>query len=819
MAVPGQRLNAQVENWLSKLIDLSRRNRLLYFRESKRMTLQVMAPSAGKLLDRVVGNGRPHRFWVPPPSSDRYVPRRGETEDDTPDEDVARQMGLVCHSERPRYALETSQLNWRELATTLKRMSSRAELDLAERGVRILHLAFGMLEWRDEETQEPVRSPIVMVPVELGRESRKDPWELGVCDEDIVLNPVLAVKLQRDFKLELPAIPTDWKDASLDGYLGTVRAAVADTVWRATDEAWLGLFSFHKLPMYQDLSSNRARLGTHAIAARLAGEPTDRDPQTEPVVDAGTLDPNLHPRDSLLVVDADSSQLAAIETVKLGTSLVLHGPPGTGKSQTITNVIAEMLARGKSVLFVSEKMAALEVVYGRIAEAGLDHLCLELHSHKASRKAVVEALHKAMTERVTATGGLSADDLDRLFERRERLNAYVAGLHAVRQPLGRCVFDVLGELVELRSAALRPIDEAWVTALDGERYDWLGQVAARLTGMWEPVVEGRRFPWYGFQPDRLGDRLMEPLASQVTAAEECILQAEAAAADLASGIAMDAPGSLAEARLVPKVATLCADRPGVERSWLSDPESRPLPDTLREARSRHEEAASRRAALAERQGDDFVAEAGVEHRGALDALCQVLANRLGLFTVEGRFATDTPVAHVITASEWVVGLRDRAASIADATRELASLMGLRNQTVTLRRARDLVRLSAMCTLTTKPLRQWLTAERVDDVVAWFAELTRLMGEWRDAVAMALEGLDPSVFELDVRALSGRYEAEYATASAFLRPQFWRDSRELRAYSKRKLSRAEARTLVGHAARAETLRARCDEIGPVVLGDY
>ena len=148
MAVPGQRLHAQVENWLSKLIDLSRRNRLLYFRESKRMTLQVMAPSAGELFERVAGSGRPHRFWVPPPSSDRYVPRKSETEEDAPDEDVARQMGLVCESKRHPYALETSQLNWHELATTLKWMSSKADLDLAERGVRILYLAFGMLPSR-----------------------------------------------------------------------------------------------------------------------------------------------------------------------------------------------------------------------------------------------------------------------------------------------------------------------------------------------------------------------------------------------------------------------------------------------------------------------------------------------------------------------------------------------------------------------------------------------------------------------------------------------------------------------------------------------
>ena len=128
------------------------------------------------------------------------------------------------------------------------------------------------------------------------------------------------------------------------------------------------------------------------------------------------------------VMDADSSQIAVIEAVKAGDNLVVEGPPGTGKSQTITNLIAELLAAGKKVLFVSEKMAALEVVKSRLDKVGLGLYCIELHSHKSNKKEVLQELERSLNTRFShAKSG--SDQYTQLDSLKDVLNGYVKALH------------------------------------------------------------------------------------------------------------------------------------------------------------------------------------------------------------------------------------------------------------------------------------------------------------------------------------------------------------------------------------------------------
>ena len=153
------------------------------------------------------------------------------------------------------------------------------------------------------------------------------------------------------------------------------------------------------------------------------------------------------------ILDSDSSQHEAIEAVKRGASLVLDGPPGTGKSQTIANIIAEFLAMGKSVLFVSEKSAALEVVKRRLDKRRLGDFCLECHSHKSNKKQVIDELGRCL-DLPAETYKDHSDDLNRLFETRESLNAYVRALHEVRQPLGLSAFQVHGRLAAIQTGGV-----------------------------------------------------------------------------------------------------------------------------------------------------------------------------------------------------------------------------------------------------------------------------------------------------------------------------------------------------------------------------
>jgi hypothetical protein len=193
-------------------------------------------------------------------------------------------------------------------------------------------------------------------------------------EDEAILNPALRLKLQYEHKIELPPLP-DWDAEALTGYLADVREAIRETGWEVEASVHLGLFSFHKLVMYQDLIDNVDTIIEHPIIRTLAGvTPPPVAGDSLPV--AEELD-RLDPKEVFQVLDADSSQQLCIQYALAGQSFVMHGPPGTGKSQTIANMIAEFIARGKSILFVSEKMAALEVVYSRLRARNLDDYCLE----------------------------------------------------------------------------------------------------------------------------------------------------------------------------------------------------------------------------------------------------------------------------------------------------------------------------------------------------------------------------------------------------------------------------------------------------------
>ena len=254
----------------------------------------------------------------------------------------------------------------------------------------MLYLAAGVLCWRDPE-DEPLRSPLVLIPVALRRKSLQEPFVLDALEEEPFLNPALNARLKQDFDFSLPAPPEDWEEQSLTAYLARIKAATQGLPgWQVEPTALLSLFSFFKGVIFQDLEDNEPRLKEHTIVQALAGAATHFKKLVLPA--EKELDDQEDPARSFLILDADGSQRLCLEAAARGDSFILIGPPGTGKSQTIANLIAEQMARGRRVLFVSEKMAALEVVYQRLRRVGLGDFCLELHSATASKRAVITEL-------------------------------------------------------------------------------------------------------------------------------------------------------------------------------------------------------------------------------------------------------------------------------------------------------------------------------------------------------------------------------------------------------------------------------------------
>lgn len=263
-----------------------------------------------------------------------------------------------------------------------------ARTSLQELGINTLYCVFGFLEWYESDASDrPILSPLLLHSVELQRTLQGSTYRFSISSmgEETVVNVTLNERLGRDFNLLLPPLEGD---EGPEAYFETVTKIIRDKPrWRVRRFVTVGRFSFARLAMYHDLDpskwpSHRPLTAHPAVRELLTG--TDRDaPFFSEVYDTDA--PAISRQVPLLITDADASQFSAVVDVMRGTNLAIEGPPGTGKSQTITNIIAAALAKGQRVLFVAEKIAALEVVKKRLDDAGLGEFCLELHSTKAKK--------------------------------------------------------------------------------------------------------------------------------------------------------------------------------------------------------------------------------------------------------------------------------------------------------------------------------------------------------------------------------------------------------------------------------------------------
>lgn len=209
---------------------------------------------------------------------------------------------------------------------------------------------------------------------------------MSLHEDEIVINPTLSYKLKTDYGITLPEYK---ENENIDLYFDKIKELLTLDNWSLDTGVALSILSFLKINMYNDLDKNKSEIVAHPIVKAIAGDVSDL-PSIPNDIKNYNFDKNDSPKDIYQIVDADASQQEAILLAKKGVSFVLQGPPGTGKSQTITNIIAESLADGKRILFVSEKMAALEVVHKRLKGAGLEPFCLTLHSYKANKRNILD---------------------------------------------------------------------------------------------------------------------------------------------------------------------------------------------------------------------------------------------------------------------------------------------------------------------------------------------------------------------------------------------------------------------------------------------
>ncbi|MGA9762021.1 MAG: AAA domain-containing protein [Gaiellaceae bacterium] len=408
-----------VKEWTTQLIDLGGRNNLIRYRDLKAGTLDL-TEARGRAVTSLLQN------------------RSVKISALFPDREVRDQV-----------------------LKRVRTIYNKARENFEERGLQTLSLACGLATWENQRAAWEPCAPVLLRSASLrSLGAAQDEFELALVDE-MEVNPTLLHVLKVDFDCEVD------EDKLLDRIDGVI-----DEPWELEETyGWLkeqarrvpGIdvaprivltnFAYAKLPMVRDIENAFDELVASDLIAAIAG---DEEARESVRAKAPGSDAVLHPDDTplaneFLVLDADSSQNYAINAVHAGESLIIKGPPGTGKSQTIANLIGSLVAGGKKVLFVAEKRAAIDAVLKRLNQQKLGNLVLDLHEGVSSRRAFAGSIYRALNENRTTRPVDNGADIRKLETRRSDLNEYVEALHRSREPWGVSIFDARSRLIDLAS--------------------------------------------------------------------------------------------------------------------------------------------------------------------------------------------------------------------------------------------------------------------------------------------------------------------------------------------------------------------------------
>jgi hypothetical protein len=757
----------RIEDWAKKLVDLSRRNRLLYYRPTKRTSLTFLQPHPDTVLVRILDGGS-YGFYRPP-ELPAVIPGRAR--------DVS-QLQVELQRRRPlERELVATQRDPLEIDRSLDAIDRKARAEFEDRGTHVLYLAWGLLRWVDPKSGDEQRAPLVLVPMELSRSSVTQPYQLrAAADDDAVVNPALRVLLELDFNIRLPELDLD--DMAPAVIASRIREELPGS-WGVEDNLSIGIFGFAKEAMYRDLVEHANVVARHPVIKSMV--------KGHPVVELEKVLSTAIPSEDQLdevddpgysVIDADASQRRAIEAANRGVSFVLYGPPGTGKSQTITNIIAEFIGRGKSVLFVSQKMAALEVVAKRLEEVELRDMVLELHSAKASRGEVARALAEALDSHLKPNDALLGPTFTALRSTRATLNAYVAALHERREPLGLSAFDVLAGLTSLANVPAMEPSPVDATSAVADDLSHVIRGAERLSDAWLPVEEGEAFPWWDVTADVTSAAQRERIKELLLRARDAVASAEAFDRRLGDACEWAMPASQDDRRHHARFGEVLGDRKPGPLEWLTTDDLTPYADLLARWAQRSVEHQRLIGELTPIYHDRWRSLPPEAH----ERLAVTLA---GLSDVLGRATDWDRVADGADALRTSMGRLD--SELVDAVSRLHALgnaLGMPTSDA-VRSARETIEVARLSQARNRPAVIWLSRARHGDAEEFLATHGEQYVTQQRMSAQLSERYDDGILALGLDPISMRMQRWHGRWWNRLRPQHRADRAAIQGVTRSK----------------------------------